>query len=124
VEFTVYNVNGIVKRGKRSKRDFSTEWISSCLDFRQTDLNQCSALTYKSLSGCRQLKDVWQVKLKCCVSSGIQTSFSNAIVPLKLKMFPKPMRVEDRLSARAWCLKQKQAHLKVHLNIVFLQWHR
>jgi len=65
VEFTVYNVNGIVKRGKRSKRDFSTEWISSCLDFRQTDLNQCSALTYKSLSGCRQLKDVWQVKLKC-----------------------------------------------------------
>lgn len=73
--WAVYNVNGInSKKGKGSKRDFSTEWISSCLDFRQTDLNQCSALTYKSLSECRQLKDVWQVNLKCCVSSGIQTT--------------------------------------------------
>lgn len=31
------------------------------LDFRQTGLNQSTALTYKSLSESRQLKDVWQV---------------------------------------------------------------
>lgn len=80
----------------------------SDLDFRQTGLNQSSALIYKSLSESRQLKDVWQVWKLSISHLEVLCLFWDSFVNLQCS---RATQTED-ISETIWTKNQRNLVLK------------